>query len=130
MEDLSSGLGDRGRYPTNHSANIHIMQSKLIVQSDDLDPAEIARHLELKGLISNECWQFASAERLDSRDGNAHAQYWITLLDRHKDGKNQLIKLGYRFTIEFVGSMTELNVDAMQGLSVQRVSIRLQDNPQ
>ena len=102
------------------------MLSKLIICSDSLNPKEIATELELKGEVNDRCWTFQCADRLKSRDGNAHAQYWITLLDRHKIGRNRLIKLGYRFTIHFNDTKIELHEESMLGLGRHHVAIRFE----
>ena len=101
------------------------MNSVLLIENDDeLDIEVIQKCLELKGSVQDGTWQFFSAERLTSRDGNAHIEYWANLLERHKDGKNELLKLGFELTIEFTGPVVEFSADSIAGISRHRIAIR------
>jgi len=101
------------------------MNSVLLIENyDKLDIEVIQKCLELKGSVQDGTWRFFAAERLASRDGNAHMEYWTNLLERRKDGKNELLKLGFVLTIEFSGPVIEFSTDSIAGISRHRIAIR------
>ena len=68
------------------------------------------------------------AERLAKRDGDAHAQYWMNILDRHKEGKNALLANGYQLILEFSNGILELSPESVGGLARQRIAIHYTGN--
>lgn len=100
------------------------MHSRLIITAQELDTSAIAKHLQLKGILSEDRWVFDCATRLSHQGGNAHATYWLNLLDRHRDGKNALMDRAHDFTVEFLSDTLELNENSIAGLARNRVSFR------
>lgn len=100
------------------------MHSRLVITADELDTAAIAKRLQLKGNLVDGSWVFDCATRLSDQTGDAHATYCVNLLDRHRDGKNELIAQSHRFTIEFMSDTVELDEISTDRLARKRVALR------
>ncbi len=131
MENQLAVPGDGRRSPTGlindqcSSQSIYQnMRSRLVITAAKLDTAAIANYLQLKGKLVNDCWIFDGAARLSDQAGDAHATYWVNLLDRHRDGKNALMAHSHQFTVEFFSDMLDLNENSIDGLARNRVAIR------
>ncbi len=100
------------------------MHSRLVITADELDTAAIAKHLQLKGNLVNGSWVFDCGTRLSDQAGDSHATYWVNLLDRHRDGKNELMAQSHQFTIEFMSDTVALDEISIEGLTRNRVALR------
>ena len=105
------------------------ISSRLIISADSgFDIEYVSQQLQLRGSIQNGKWIFPAAERLAKRDGDAHAQYWMNILDRHKEGKNALLANGYHLILEFSNGILELSPESVGGLARQRIAIHYTGN--
>lgn len=77
------------------------MRSELHVNSPAFDSTEIAKHLQLKGILDSDGWHFPVAKSASQKSVSQQLDYWCALMTKRRDGHRALMKAGYKFKIRF-----------------------------